>query len=342
MGWRYERETLGRKRVFLIGAGFSKPFGFPLSVELLPQLLIFLKSDFDFSSSQIDPRELEKNLSEAISKMFRGEKKPTFEELLSEFDSYLHMRKAWNQNPDEFISETRGQILRTLTLYLDYLHTKVDSVEKISDLIKRYAERNCAFVSLNYDVLLEKGIHSSGFDLSFLGRKDEGIKVIKPHGSMDLWNITGMGSIEYPNKEFEVDSTRYYHSHFASGDTITSDIGPALAPENCPVIIPPTYNKIYQDPLILRQIRLMKDFLSDADDIILLGCSLNPYDQSLLSVIRVAMYSRYPEPIIENPPIWHVVDPNAPEIAKRIFCELGLKPIEYKVACWIDWDLCLR
>jgi len=80
--------------------------------------------------------------------------------------------------------------LRYLAMYFAQFTLKEGGEDPYSNLIRRLHDRAvisasiCA--SLNYECLLELAALSNGIDVSYEGRIDQGIEVLKPHGSCNF------------------------------------------------------------------------------------------------------------------------------------------------------------
>ncbi|MFH1016684.1 MAG: hypothetical protein V1798_00715 [Pseudomonadota bacterium] len=126
--------TIQADKVFLLGAGFSAPFGFPLASDLFSKVIESEKTHFLDS-------ELDRILDIFFPSRFDlPNGLPPFEEFLSEIDAYLGIRPAWGPKPDPTIELLRGELLRALTHCLDALCVQTDFKGKARSIVA-FAQR---------------------------------------------------------------------------------------------------------------------------------------------------------------------------------------------------------
>lgn len=186
-------------RLFVLGAGFSKPAGLPLSNELLDLVLA------DLLSLHGDETHLHRSIPGYLEflKATRGSEPAQID--IEEFAAYLDYRHAfgilgtdtWSQegNRDQFL--LRWGIGRVL-------HAATPQGNALPELYIEFARRLRArdlVVSFNYDLLLERSLEQVGqpyrhFPYRFTSvspgggtcddpRDEEEVRIVKPHGSLD-------------------------------------------------------------------------------------------------------------------------------------------------------------
>lgn len=186
---------------------------------------------------------------------------PTFEEVLGLTDLAI-MRKESFRNFDIENRATNSGRLRFLAQYLVFLVAKVLNAKLgghaelhrklVGALHKANELRNVAFVSTNYDILIDNALteeHVHGMDLDYGAefrnfdrpgdwrrpRRDQSISLFKPHGSLNWLFCPTCNELEITPKEKGV-VTR-----------LISDFAKAACPQcgsvYSPLIVPPTFYK---------------------------------------------------------------------------------------------------
>jgi len=184
------------KRVFIFGAGFSKPAGMPLATGLLPLLLDELKLD--------EMREWLDGMRERLAWLSgHDQQQGTFALNIEQIFHYAHFDIEVHRLRQHLASVGRGdgpgtpwKQSNSVRAWLSYLEEALRDVilecDEKSDLasIKRWAKTvndHDAVLTFNYDTLVERALvqegkawnHGTGRD------EDEGIAVFKLHGSID-------------------------------------------------------------------------------------------------------------------------------------------------------------
>jgi hypothetical protein len=246
-----------------LGAGASKAEGAPLQGELFQE---YFASDL-FKNSR---DEMDRELATFFLEMFqidvdngdiRKIKFPTFEEVLGLTDLAI-MRKESFRNFDIENRATNSGRLRFIAQYLVFLVAKVLDVKlhghaelhrNLVGALRNSKElRNVAFVSTNYDILIDNALteeHAHGIDLDYgvefrnfdqpgeWGRpaRDSRVQLFKPHGSLNWLFCPTCNELEITPKEKGV-VTRLI-SDFAHATC--RHCGSVFAP----LIVPPTFYK---------------------------------------------------------------------------------------------------
>ncbi|MCH7597081.1 MAG: hypothetical protein IID35_11050 [Planctomycetes bacterium] len=183
------------KRVFILGAGFSKPAGMPLATELLPLLLDKLELDemrkwVDglcrrlawLSGSDQETNSLPLNIEQVFHYAYFDVEVWRLQQQLTEVGREDGLT-PWNQ----------GESIECWLSYLeDALRDVVSEREDNCDLtpITRWAEgvnEHDAVLTFNYDTLVERGLTESGkaWNHGMECEGNNGIPVYKLHGSID-------------------------------------------------------------------------------------------------------------------------------------------------------------
>jgi NAD-dependent SIR2 family protein deacetylase len=247
-----------------LGAGASKAEGAPLQGELFQEYF----SSGLFKNSQ---DEMDQELATFFAEMFQIDVKsgdiskikfPTFEEVLGLTDLAI-MRKESFRNFDIENRATNSGRLRFLAQYLVFLVAKVldDKLQGhatfhrqlVSALHNANELRNVAFVSTNYDILIDNALteeKTNGTDLDYgvefrnfdvpgdwaRPALDSRVQLFKPHGSLNWLFCPTCNELEITPEEKGV-VTRLLISNF------TRAACPQCQSVLSPLIVPPTFYK---------------------------------------------------------------------------------------------------
>lgn len=207
---------MNTKRVFIIGAGFSKQVGMPLATELIEPLLQRFK--------QINHDEMlnwYKNLAKRL-KWLEGDKiniEQVFD--LASFDiegwRMADQCKSFGGNIADDIQSWLGWMERDLP-YIIWENQK-ESEQKIN-IISKFSENlriDDVIITFNYDTLLEKSLseQNKSWNYGFEMGQEDGIKILKMHGSIN-WEIT--------NKEANSSNQTLFISEMKSNQSKYKDI----------------------------------------------------------------------------------------------------------------------
>lgn len=184
------------KRVFIFGAGFSKPAGMPLATELLPLLDAELELD--------EMREWLAGMRERLAWLSRrNADDASFTLNIEQVFHYGHFDVAVHRLRQHLAPVGRGDgpgtpwnQAESVDAWLSYLEEALRDVilarDSVSDLacIVRWAQTvsdHDAVLTFNYDTLVERALAHAGKRWNHgTGREgDEGIAVFKLHGSID-------------------------------------------------------------------------------------------------------------------------------------------------------------
>jgi SIR2-like domain len=214
------------KRVFILGAGFSKPAGMPLATGLLPLLIDKLEHD--------EMREWLDGMRERVAWLSGNDRAPgSFALNIEQVFHYAHFDIEVHRLKQHPAPVGRGDGPCTPWTQAESLHAWLSDLEETlcdvilecdekSDLasIKRWArivnERD-AVLTFNYDTLVERALAQEGKAWNHgTGRDDDaGITVFKLHGSID-W-IVSHRSILHSNCDLLFDKKNANQSDGKSG-----------------------------------------------------------------------------------------------------------------------------
>jgi hypothetical protein len=333
--------TAMAKRCYVLGAGFSKPFGFPLSSELT-------KAVFD----NIEKGCSSKMLRTAWLSQIKGYypacdfdmKWPDIEQLatvLNESEKYRLGVEAGREDTD-----FRGiaNLLRCLPKELDHtmrlrhvsLNKEVEaqrlSVEwaNLLAFVKFAVEAQSAVVSFNWDLLLEVACHKLGLAVSYGGTPEEGaLRLAKPHGSINM--------IQSNNQHFGLFKDVSILELAPESDSpdaplimrpANPDPTPCLLPADSLIVLPEV-RKDYEHKWIKGQwVRALK-MVRDADEIVVVGYSLPPHDYRPRILLQVAGFQRVPRHAF-----WVVVP--EPLVVENRYHEF-IPQAKAISSSWVDW-----
>lgn len=261
------------ENVIILGAGASKSEGAPLQDKLLEEFFAFYEIILKNRPKDAD---LVRQFTR-ITKYFRDvwgispvtakhytEVFPTFEESIGVLDLAFLRNEAIKGYSRQEIALIRRALVFLIAKVLD--ETLKEKAVHHRALIRRlYVTgdlKNTAFISLNYDILIDNALQEmfdAGFDIDYgvelanygrnydftRPRENKGIFLIKLHGSLNWLYCPTCSSIERTEKK----ATDAYYRPTPCRDCDT---------ELEPVLIPPTYYKT-MDNLFLQQL-ILKSF----------------------------------------------------------------------------------
>ncbi len=190
--------STAKKRVFILGAGFSKPAGFPLATEMTDEVLDALRASVGDGFELFD-------FARHIRQLHRWITRSKTLSLLNieEFYEYasVYAERFRSEQHGEPVGRSAGdtaygqaEALETWLQYLDeYLLDVLLAHEDAAELtpVDRLAgllQPGDAVVTFNYDRLIERSLASRSVPWSFgLDTKasSEAVPVLKVHGSLD-------------------------------------------------------------------------------------------------------------------------------------------------------------
>lgn len=303
--------------VFIFGAGASKAEKerAPTSDELLVRSLKELRNsepvqnilDFlnDFFYADIGDLDLE------------SEKIPTFEELLTIIDISLSRQDDLSRNWNcKKLTELRSDLIYCIAKILQEtlkdggkLHRKF--IKTLFGLPQRNST-NTSFISLNYDILLDSALidlyASEDLDVDYgiefrnfvepidrkpeervkftqipeewhWPRKDRAIYLLKLHGSLNWLYCPNCNTVKITKKE--KGALRIW-TEFETCEIDGS--------RQRPLIIPPTWQKVYENPHLGRIWLKAAEVLNEADEVTFVGYSLPDSDVRLKYLFKKFLY----------------------------------------------------
>jgi len=301
--------------VFIFGAGASKAEGAPTTNELLLESFrklgtsqpVWHIKDFlkDFFYVDVDKGCNDRS------------RIPTFEELLTILDISIarqdDLSKRWNHNE---LNRLRNDLIYCIAKILD------ETLERSGELHKKFVEslfensqrnnKNVAFISLNYDILLDNALielyAKKDWDIDYgvefrnfiepvqrsheervkymqtpgkwhRPRREKAIYLLKLHGSLNWLYCPNCNTLKITKKEKGV--LRIW-TEFE-----TCEIDGSL---QRPLIIPPTWQKVYENPHLVGIWQKATKVLGKADEVYFVGYSLPDSDVKLKYLFKKFLY----------------------------------------------------
>ncbi|MDA8235514.1 MAG: SIR2 family protein [Clostridia bacterium] len=181
--------------IYVLGSGFSSAAGAPLSRQVLSRI---------FCQDNLTPQltELQQWLScHLFSRRPRWQEEVNIEEVLTRLDLYRHYQAL---NAEE-IKDLNNREELLLTVFTQLLQP--ERVNLNPNLYRRFAnglKPGMTIITYNYDLLLEKSFTQLGIPYYYpqLGDPNDGIRLLKLHGSLNLYFCPKCGYVHYFGQEY--------------------------------------------------------------------------------------------------------------------------------------------
>lgn len=360
---------MGKKRAFILGAGFSKQAGMPLATELTSLILTGtrLKRLSEMQEWMSDFQERLAAISGASEVASRFQ--PNVEQLFdfAKYDEELwRMRQQLSPVGRDF-GQTPWQMAEAIPTWLDYMEEELSHViwdaQQRADIgpIRRFTDllsTEDTVLTFNYDTLVEKSLCERGetwnHGLSDCG--NGGITILKLHGSID-WILLQRKNVDQLEKFVKLfskqDTNVEEHGHTApQEEEYTWELWRAKDNATCNSVIEMDksgltniryhlgiaglgqYKPLHRLPGSATTWVEAFKALRDAEEIYVIGFSMSPYDTMVrfhfTSVVRARA-----NPLKRTV----IIDPNASFLVDSYLTMFG-DPLELitKKAESITWD----
>jgi len=197
------------KRVFILGAGFSKQAGMPLATELTP-LLRRKFEEYDHQEALAWLTSLDERVNWLNQTNNGAASSLNIEELfdLGHFDALIwkmrqHVCPVGRNSGDT--PYATGEAIETWLSYMeddlrDVIWSQQEATGQKSEGISRFTDtlrENDAVVTFNYDTLVERSISQADkpWQYGFKTENGQGTMVLKMHGSIN-WAIVPRGQVD--------------------------------------------------------------------------------------------------------------------------------------------------
>lgn len=269
------------RRCYVLGAGFSKPFGFPLASELTREVLAKMKK---LSVGWMMPGS--KEAYECHAKTLypsRDFKKcwPDLEDLvtvldeLATFDSQIRGGAALdNQYP--LAEKMKSDLLHILWLYLYDCQRACTSrsIAVVEDFVQKACTRGDRVISFNWDLLLEVACKRRNLSVSYNAGGEGTLHVSKPHGSLNIFSIPKGDTL----------SRSAFSEEMVDGDKVILMLKDPESLNEIPpgrkgsMIVPPNARKQYSEHWLQLQWKRAVEMVRESDEVVVLGYSLPEAD----------------------------------------------------------------
>jgi hypothetical protein len=299
--------------VFIFGAGASKAENAPIASELLLKSLTELRNDGHINELKRFLREFFYVNTENLGQILL----PTFEEVLTMVDISLARQEDFSSDLNyERLSAIRDSLIYSIAKILDIslrnsgrLHRLF--IKNLFDL-NRDIWRRASFINLNYDILLDNALidlyGSKDLDLDygidfrnfveprernhdervefiqnpeewFVPRKESSVLLLKPHGSLNWLYCPNCNTIK--TTKTEKGALRIWNERVICENDQSYQKT---------LIIPPTWEKIYDNPHLTRIALKTDEVLRRASSVFFVGYSLADADIKLKYLFKKALY----------------------------------------------------
>ncbi len=325
------------KTIFFFGAGASAAEGAPIASRLLVEAFKQFPNDGKI-------RLVKEFLREFYSNDCSNEASiPTFEEILSPIDICLQKQEQisskWNYDK---LTELRENLIYCIcsVIHEKLLENNKYHVSLTNNLLQNDDDwKHFAFISLNYDILLDNALVKLGdgskanpVDLDYAASfRNEGtdwrspserkVYLLKLHGSLNWLFCPTCNSIRITPKEKGV-MRIFTHSEVCEKD----------GSRQRALIIPPTFQKIYDNPFLVAIWHKAERLLREANRVIFVGYSMPESDVHIKYLLKKSLFrteGSFPKII--------VIDRKGKNrksaeyaVYKRLFGQIDYKPIGFE------------
>ena len=318
-----------RRRVYVIGAGFSEGLGYPLMKDILAGLW-----------NHVGDTEFKQRMVRAMKFYYpncRGANFPNIEELLSLMVVNQQLLDSSRQYEREFAKEDLGNLQHSLLLKVSkWFHCILQGVNPsmadfrwLYDFRDRVMRENAVIISFNWDLVLDQLILGENLNASSYGLSrtlSEGPVLLKPHGSLN-WFERNPGRFITDKKRTLIfhrkRSTRVYAFREFRAPVSTTDR------EYAPLIVPPVYSKDFAKPAFTTLWQNCTNFLSTASRVTFIGYSMPATDLHAHLIMRCGFHNQLKARLTRarrgspaRPAEVIVIDPS-PDTAYRIRTMVG-------------------
>lgn len=287
-----------KKRVFFLGAGFSKCCGLPLGGRDL-----FAKCGAKERRDEY-PEDFDVILNDIYGLKFfypsfneNYENYPDVEEFCTLLNGCLIQNPAAKQM--EAVLEA---VKRQICLLIDAQQEKLNNYKNISTFVRKHLKEGDVIISLNYDTLIEKACALNKKEISYLYDPSK-ISVLKLHGSLNWLYKANVAQQNEGFKEiFSELEDAYINKRYkyVGGDLRETDKNVELPYSP---IINPIYDKRPDTKILNRIWGDINTVLKQTDELIIIGFSIPLADMHIRRILSFIPISRCQIKVI-NPDIF--------------------------------------
>lgn len=280
-----------RNVVYVVGAGFSAGLGYPLTKSLLVEAWEWLDPD------------AQERLAQVIRfhhPAFDPERRTTFpdiEQLLSEIAVNLDLFEASRPlqgklSPDD-LRDIQRELLGCIGERFHEQYDRACETPWLADVVNRMHSENAAVISFNWDLVLDHllfqdGLSARGYGLS--PKLGSGPLLLKPHGSLNWYDAGQTRKVKVGKRTtiFSHKDSKKRIEAFLLPRGISSKIGRTYTP----LIVPPTYLKSFEEPVLQRLWKHTTALLSTPKKMVFLGYSLPSADLHAQFILRCGFHNQ--------------------------------------------------
>jgi hypothetical protein len=280
-----------RETVYVIGAGFSKGLGYPLTKSLLIEAWHRLPAK---------SRDHLAGIIEFHHPTFSRSRRATFpgiELLLTEIAVNLELfdssRPAAGNLTKEDLLRWREDLLFTIVKWFHRLYPKAVTFPWLTRFVERLRSENAAIVSFNWDLILDQQLFGDQLGPMSYGLREELCTqpvLLKPHGSLNWYRATDVKNVPV-EKRVEI-FPRTKEDDAIEAFVFPRQINSKVGKRYTPLIVPPTYLKDFSQPIFKRLWNRCTDVLSTPRRLFFLGYSLPPEDLQAKFILRCGFHNQ--------------------------------------------------
>lgn len=337
---------MAKRRCFILGAGFSKPYGLPLARELTPIVWrAMARADLTnkaanaplSQSGDFGHEVIETNLK-AIRLLFPSfacvaecpNTWPDFEELITALDEADRYRQSFQElttaEADGWAGHTKHWLMHYLEERLSDLTEAAvkGGLESVRQFVGSLDLEADSIISFNWDVLLEIAADELGITVRYNNDLEPGLRLAKPHGSLNLVDTPRqkIDEVQKAGLDEEVEYNKGGERHVVARARNPKQawIRQAWAPQEFKVLVEPNIRKTYDTLWLKLQWVRALNMVRRADEIVVIGFSLPAADLRPRILLQLAQLDRNPAPALL------IIDPRATALCKHYRRLTGFSP----------------
>ena len=277
------------KTVYIIGAGFSKEFDYPLTRNLLHLL----------------PNGINDELKQIICFHYpswdgRTETLPDIEELLTSLsanEELLPHLRAGGKFEKQSVQTARNDLLRETSNWFHDIHQGRSSRQKglLQKFREQHARHATSIISFNWDYELDRELFNdepSAQNYGIIDGARQSPTLLKPHGSLNWYVESSVTQVKqdrldllYEGSGKKEDESVYRFLRWRAPKS-------KLGREYVPWIVPPTHFKRFHHPMLRRLWHRSVQVLSPARRVYFLGYSQPEADWHSRYILRCGFYNQ--------------------------------------------------
>ena len=205
------------KTVFILGAGASKPYGFPTAAELRSEIIynfpqMFNRAHAEFYSVPESQVDLSKNFQNVIN-TFKHSSTKSIDLFLSRNKQFYEIGKkiiAFLIASYEIKSTFREDVPKPeFDWYMQIYDLLTNEITKAEDLVVKFKKNNVSFITFNYDRSFEQFVYESLL-YSFTSQRNEVLNLIKTLGITHIYGKIAPLPWESPPFYLEYGSSHFF------------------------------------------------------------------------------------------------------------------------------------